>query len=350
MNRGWIELDGSPAADGGQVLRSALTLSLMTGRPFRLVNIRAGQNPPGLRPPDVACIRAAATISGARYKGAVVGSHVLSFEPKPVRPGHYRFDLGSAGPITLVLQTVALPLAWRASQPSEVELSGGTHVEQAPCFHFLAVTWAAYLRRIGLDLDLHLTHPGFSSGGEGKVCMTVRPCSLLRGLNLMTCPTLTTAVGLSASAGLPASVGRRQAERLSTRLKVAGITPHVVTEQWVADGPGTLATVVFRQTPVPTLFSGLGAPGKPAEAVADEAADQALRFRATGCPVDPDSARLLLLPLMFSPDASTYRTSEVTPRLTTELGIVRRFVKREVTVDSVPGAPGLMRIAAERGV
>lgn len=342
-----IEIDGSQGEGGGQVLRSALALSILTGRPFRLINIRANRSKSGLQPQHLMCVRAAGTICGANYKGASVGSAVLYFEPQTVKPGKYTFDIRTAGSTSLVLHTVYLPLALRAADASEITISGGTHNQHAPCYHFLETTWAAYLRRMGIAVAVEMIRPGFYPRGGGEIRATIPPCSRVNGLHLTACPELTTAGGFSAIAGLPESIGKRQARRLSVRLKSQDIESHIPVEQWQAVNPGTVAAVVFRQAPVPPLFFGLGERGKPAEAVADDAADEAIAFRDTGCPVDPHSADQLLLPLVFSPESSEYRTSEVTRHLTTNIATVRMFVDRGVYLDAEVGQPGIVRIAAQ---
>jgi RNA 3'-phosphate cyclase len=341
-----IEIDGSEGEGGGQILRSALALSILTGRPFKLVNIRANRSKPGLQPQHLMCVRAAGTISGATYKGAAVGSSVLYFEPNAVKPGKYTFTIGTAGATSLVLHTVYLPLALRGDQPSEVTVTGGTHNQHAPCYHFLETTWAAYLRRMGFEIELAMPRPGFYPRGGGEIRAVIRPCSRVKGLTITTCPELTTAGGFSAFAGLPESVGKRQARRLTVRLKSEGVESHIPIEEWQAANPGTVAAVIFRQAPVPPLFFGLGERGKPAESVADDAADEAIAFRDSGCPVDPHSADQLVLPLTFSPDASEYRTSEVTRHLTTNIATVRKFVDRTISVDGEEGQPGTVRIAS----
>lgn len=347
MSDSLIEIDGSEGEGGGQILRSALALSILTQRPFRLVNIRANRSQPGLRPQHAMCVKAAAAICNAVYKGAAVGSSVLDFEPKEPRSGTYHFSIGTAGATALVLHTVYLPLALRGTGPSEVTITGGTHNDHAPCFHFLETTWNGYMRRLGLEIDLEMPKAGFYPRGGGMIRAVIRPCSRINGLTLTTCPELTTAGGFSAVAGLPESVAKRQARRLSTRLKQEGIESHIPLEEWEAMNPGTAAAVVFRQAPVPTLFYGLGERGKPAEAVADDAADEAIRFRDGKAPVDPHSADQLLLPLAFSPDASEYRTTEVTRHTTTNIATVRRFVDRDISVDSTGDSAGTIRVTAE---
>ena len=127
-----LDIDGSFGEGGGQILRSALALSLLTGKPFRLRKIRANRKPkPGLRPQHLACVRAAAKIGQANVTGDAVGSSQLTFEPGTVAAGKYRFAIGTAGSTALVLHTVYLPLALAGGR-SEVVLEGGTHNEKAP--------------------------------------------------------------------------------------------------------------------------------------------------------------------------------------------------------------------------
>jgi len=344
MSDSLVELDGSEGEGGGQILRSALALSILTGRPFKLINIRANRSKPGLQPQHLMSVRAAGTISGAVYKGASVGSAVLYFEPQVVKSGQYTFSIGTAGATTLVLHTIYLPLALRGDAPSEITITGGTHNQHAPCYHFLETTWAAYLRRMGFEIELQMVRPGFYPRGGGEIRAVIHPCSRVKGLRLTHCPELTTAGGFSAYAGLPESVGKRQARPLGVRLKAEGIESHIPQEEWLAANPGTVAAVIFRQAPTPTLFFGLGERGKPAESVADDAADEAIRFRESGCPVDEHSADQLLLPLAFSPDASEYRAARITRHLTTNIATVLRFVDRTISVDAEEEQRGTVQI------
>src|SRR5947209_789505 len=156
-----LELDGSFGEGGGQILRTSLALSLLTGKPFHLRNVRARRNKPGLQPQHRLSVRAAAAVGGAQVRGDSLGSTDLVFEPGPVRAGTYTFDVGTAGSTGLVLHTVYLPLALRGGAPSELTLVGGTHVSTSPCFHFLDLTWRRYLEAFGLRLSLTMFRTGF---------------------------------------------------------------------------------------------------------------------------------------------------------------------------------------------
>ncbi|HEY8504812.1 MAG TPA: RNA 3'-terminal phosphate cyclase [Gemmataceae bacterium] len=339
-----IEIDGSFGEGGGQILRSSLALALVTGKPFRMVHIRARRPKPGLQPQHLTAVRAAAEVGRARLRGDAIGSQELTFEPGGVEPGNYRFAIGTAGATGLVLQTVYLPLAWKAGGVSEVILEGGTHVMASPCYHFLAVTWRRYLERMGMRVELDLDRPGFYPRGGGRVRARVFPCGAVRGLSLTSCPPVTTARGFSAVAGLPEHIARRQARRATVRLADGGIEAAITLEQWQG-GPGSVLAVVLDQTPVPTLFFGLGARGKPAEAVADEAAEQALAHARSGAPVDLHSADQIVLPLALADGPSEFRTAEVTRHLITNVAVIRNFLDREITVEGAEGSTGVVRIA-----
>jgi RNA 3'-terminal phosphate cyclase (ATP) len=355
-----LTIDGSQGEGGGQIRRSSLALSILTGTPVRIENIRARREKPGLQPQHLMSVKAAGAICGALFKGAAIGSTSLYFEPKDVRAGKYHFTIGTAGATGLVLQTVHLPLALRGEGPSEVVIDGGTHVPMSPCFHFLETTWAAYLRKMGFAIELEMVRPGFYPRGGGQIRAVIQPCREVKPLHLMTCPELTTASGFSAVAGgLPADIARRQARRLSERLKRVDVESHVRLEEWgeaagedggkkrrthegrkLFQSPGTIAAVTFLQAPVPTSFFAIGERGKPAESVADDAADEAIRFRESKCPVDPHSADQIVLPLAFAVGASEYRTSDVDKHLPTHIDILKLFLDREITLEG-----GIVRIA-----
>jgi RNA 3'-terminal phosphate cyclase (ATP) len=344
MSTAVIELDGSFGEGGGQILRSSLTLSLLTGKPFHLRHIRAGRPKPGLQPQHLMSVRAAATIGQAKMRGASHGSSDLEFSPGAVQPGNYRFDIGTAGATGLVLQTLYLPLALRASGPSNLTLVGGTHVRASPCFHFLQTTWLAYLRRIGIRINLDMVHPGFYPRGGGVVEAQIQPCSRLQGLHLRQRGSIRV-TGFSAVAGLPQHIAERQARRASQRLQQRYDRTSDIQEQTWHGGPGTVLALVLHTDPVPGLFFALGERGKPAERVADEAVDQVGAYlEAAPAAVDCHSADQIVLPLALAEGPSEFTVSEVTAHLHTNVAVIQRFVEREIICEGPEGGPGVVRI------
>ena len=150
-----ITIDGSQGEGGGQILRTALALAVVTGRSLHLTRIRAGRERPGLQRQHLTAVQAAAQISRARVTGAALGSQEITFEPGPLQPGTHEIRIGSAGSTSLVLQTV-LPALLLAGVPSELSLEGGTHNPFAPPFPFLEQSFLPLLERIGYRATLTL--------------------------------------------------------------------------------------------------------------------------------------------------------------------------------------------------
>jgi RNA 3'-terminal phosphate cyclase (ATP) len=343
MSDAMLELDGSFGEGGGQILRTSLALSLLTGRAFHLRNVRAGRPKPGLQPQHLMSVRAAATIGQAQTRGASLGSSDLVFEPGAVRAGTYRFDVGTAGAVGLVLHTLYLPLTLRGQTPSELTLIGGTHVSTSPCFHFLDTTWRRYLELCGLRVSLRMNRPGFYPRGGGVVEAFIQPCAKLHGVRLGARASVKTS-GFSAVAGLDVSIARRQARRASFRLQQYGLRASLREETWQG-GPGSVLAVELDTSPVPTLFFALGARGKPAERVADEAVEQVIAYLDAGdALVDAHSADQIVLPLALAEGPSEYRVAEVTRHLTTNLAVIRRFLERDLVCEGAEGEPGVVRI------
>lgn len=178
-----ISIDGSFGEGGGQILRTSLSLSLATGKPFRIENIRAGRQKPGLLRQHLTAVLAAADVGGAKIEGATLGSQTLAFSPGEVRPGEYRFSVGTAGSGTLVFQTV-FPALMLASGGSRITIEGGTHNSAAPPFDFLARTFLPLMERMGPKVHLQFDRYGFYPAGGGCFCAVVEPVARLRPLNL----------------------------------------------------------------------------------------------------------------------------------------------------------------------
>ena len=341
-----IDIDGSFGEGGGQILRTGLALALITGKAFRLRNIRARRSKPGLQPQHLASVRAAATIGQAQVRGAALGSRELVFEPGEVSPGKYHFAIGTAGATGLVLHTVYLPLAWKSTGPSDVILTGGTHVMTSPCFHFLDVTWRAYVELLGVRIRLRLRRSGFYPRGGGVVEAHIQPCPKLRGLELEDCGAVSRARVMSAVAGLPETIAQRQARRAEVRLQAYRLHVEHQLETW-AGGPGTVLAVELDTQPAPTLFFSLGARGKPAERVADEAVDQVIAYLGEGpTAVDRHSADQLILPLTLAEGTSHFAVAEITQHLLTNVAVIRQFVERDITCQGNQGETGVVRVSA----
>ena len=236
-----LQIDGAMGEGGGQVLRSALSLSLLTGQPFRLSRIRAKRDRPGLRPQHLAAVQAAARVAGAEVRGDRVGSEEIEFAPGLVRPGDYFFDIGTAGATSLVLQTLLLPLAL-APNTSNVTIRGGTHVPWSPCFHYLDWQWRPFLNHVGIPFDLTMTMAGFYSQGGGELQAQIPGGARPRPHKLIKRGPVRSIRGLSAVGNLPREIAERQRRQALRRLHriLPDTEPQVVVEELPAASRGTV--------------------------------------------------------------------------------------------------------------
>jgi len=326
----YLELDGSEGEGGGQVLRTALSLSLCTGTPFRIVNIRAKRKTPGLMRQHLTAVRAAAEICGATVEGDRAGSQTLGFAPGPVRGGDYRFAIGTAGSCTLVFQTV-LPALLRADAPSRVELQGGTHNPFAPPFHFLERAFLPLLRRMGAEVSLELQRFGFYPAGGGGFSAHIEPAPRLRPLVLEERGPRVQAYAESFIAALPVHIARRELDVVGKRL---GWNAEQLHLRGLANdqGPGNALLLTLEHEQVTEVFSGFAEKGVAAETVAERTVEQARRYLAAGAAVGPYLADQLLLPLALA-GAGSFTTGTPSQHAITNAGVIRRFLDVEIRME-----------------
>ncbi|MBI3273490.1 MAG: RNA 3'-terminal phosphate cyclase [Planctomycetes bacterium] len=351
---GPVELDGSEGEGGGQILRTGLSLSVLTGRPLHIRRIRAGREKPGLRPQHLACVRAAARVSGAAVHGDGVGSCELRFDPGPLRPGAYLIDIGTAGATSLVVQTLAYPLALASTAPFDVRIVGGTHVPTSPAYHWLERQWLPWMKKLGFALDLRLEEAGFYPRGGGRISLDVRPSRPLAGLVLGERGRLRRVHGLSMIARLPLEIAERQRDQAERGLRLLRLGPDVSTRVEVLPvagaGPGTMLLLLAEHENGVGCFAALGARGKRAERVADEAVEALARYEARGACLDAHLADQLLLPLALAPTPSSFTTEDVTLHLLTQAEVVQRFLPAKIHVEGEVGQPGTVHVEPAPGV
>ena len=316
-----IEIDGSMGEGGGQVLRSALALSVITGKGLRLTRIRANRRKPGLARQHLTAVRAAAAISGARLSGDSIGSTALSFQPAGLFPGRHRFAVGTAGSTTLVLQTILWPLLG-ADEPSVVTIEGGTHNPLAPTFDFLERTLVPVLRRTGANLELELQRYGFYPAGGGRLEARIGP-SKLSPIELEERGPIVRRRATALVSGLPIKIGRREIGVVKDEL---GWSPGELEAKRVdSDGPGNVILLEAEHATTTTVVSGIGAKGVPAERVASIAVEELKRFGAGEVPVDEHLADQLLIPLALA-GGGVFRTLPPTLHTKTNAELIERFL------------------------
>lgn len=330
-----ITIDGSQGEGGGQIVRSSLALSVVTGQPVTIENVRARRKNPGLKRQHLTAVRAAAKISSAAVEGDELGSDRIEFHPGQLSSGDFHFDIASAGSSMLVLQTV-LPALIVADGPSRVTLEGGTHNPMAPPFDFLQKVYVPLIERMGPKVDLQLIRPGFYPGGGGRVEVAITP-SVLGQFELMERGRILGRRVRAVVSGLPRHIGERECRQARRKLDWPESTSSV---EEVADprGPGNVFFVEIRSENVSEVFTGFGEKAKRAEQVADEAVRQARRYIRSGVPVGEFLADQLLLPLGIGAAQGTgggqYRTLSLSPHSMTHIDVVKRFLDIEVELET----------------
>ncbi len=319
-------IDGSAGEGGGQILRTSLALSMLTGKPFVLERIRARRKKAGLMRQHLTCVKAAAAVCGAELEGAALGSSRLVFRPGRVEGGEHELDIGSAGCVSLVLQTIALPLALAAGE-SRVRVRGGTHALWAPPHPFFEEAWLSLVQRAGADISLELVSAGFYPAGGGEVVMTVRPSGALAPLHLPA-PSAELAVSLRAIvSNLSEGIARRE---LSTAAELLTGTKVTLSSASVrSPGPGNAIWLSARDevTGVTNVFSGIGKVDVRAEDVGRAVAEAFLGWRETGTSIEAHLADQVMLPIALAGEGS-FTCDALTLHARTNLEVIHAFTGR----------------------
>lgn len=339
-----LTLDGAHGEGGGQILRTALALSILTTRHIRLVNIRAGRAKPGLLPQHLSALRAAAAISGAAVSGDRLGSTEVSFAPShSAKSGSYIFDVaetagrGSAGSVTLVLQTLAIPLLLAAGT-STLNLRGGTHVQWSPPFDDLASVYFPLLRRLGYRIDAELVRWGWYPVGGGEVTCQIIGAETINGpwqatpIEATTPGPLQRIVGRAVAANLPAHIPQRMADRAQASLAAVGVPVHIEPQSVTSAGPGAGIFFMAAYTNLPASISAYGRIGKPSEAVADQAVAAFREHHASGAAVELHLADQLLLPLALAAGPSLFTAARPTGHLLTNAWTIEQFEVARISI------------------
>lgn len=338
-----ISIDGSQGEGGGQVLRTALALSSVTGQGFEITKVRARRVRPGLRPQHLAAVRAASLVCQAKVGGAYDGSPDLRFEPGALRSGEFRFDIATAGAATLVLQTIVAPLATTTGS-SHVEVTGGTHVPASPSYDYLARHWSAAVERLGLRPRFELVRAGFYPPGGGEIRADVPPWTRPAGLSLERRGALVEIVGRSGAARVKGDVAQRQADAARERLwEARRLESRWEVRDVPAASPGSflLLEAVFEESRAALGF--IGQRGLRAEVLGDRAARALLKLMDGEGAVDPHLADQLAVPLAIGGGGGRVTTTEVTAHLETVASVVSMF-GIGARVLGRRGAPGVLEV------
>jgi RNA 3'-terminal phosphate cyclase (ATP) len=325
-----VTIDGSFGEGGGQILRTALSLSLATGTPFRIENIRAGRKNPGLLRQHLTAALAAADIGAAEVEGATLGSSALTFAPKSVRGGEYHFAVGTAGSGTLVFQTI-LPALMRASTPTRVVIEGGTHNHAAPPFDFLDRTLMPLVRRMGATVSLKLERYGFYPAGGGRFIAEIEPCGALKPIEIGVRGEIRSKRATAIVANLSPRIGAREVERVAGLMSLTSDGIVKLTKD--STGPGNIVFIEIESDHVTEVFSSFGRLGVPSERVAEEAVREAREYLVSRAVAGEHLTDQLLLPMALAGGGS-FTAIKLSRHARTNQAVISKFLPVDFEVEN----------------
>jgi RNA 3'-terminal phosphate cyclase (ATP) len=328
-----IIIDGSEGEGGGQMVRNSCALSLVTGEPSRISNIRAKRPKPGLMRQHVTAVEAACVISGSECSGLTVGASQLEFRPGRVTPGEYRCAVGTAGSTGLVLQTVLMPLVM-ADGPSRLILEGGTHNMMAPPFDFIERAFLPVINRMGPRVSARIVRHGFYPRGGGRIEVDIAPAPL----SPLDCTERGELRGVSGQAlftGLPFEIADRMVARARRDLPDWPESAFAVRELPADQGPGVILMLEAQYANVTEVVSGFGQLGVPAERLARTSAARMNGYLEAAAFAGPYLADQLVLPFALAGGGS-FTTVKPSEHLLTAIEISRRFMGREIGIARRP--------------
>lgn len=343
-----IEIDGSYGEGGGQILRTALALSAVLRKPFSIHHIRSKRKNPGLQAQHLEAVNALASVTEAETEGVRFESQKITFVPKKIVPGNYDFAVRTAGSVTLLLQAVFLPLCL-AEGSSSLTLLGGTHVPWSPPFHYFSEVLLPTLQLLGISVDPAIQKWGFYPRGGGKIHLKIEPVVELKSISLVDRGSLRKIRGLSAISNLPIHVAERQKDQALKRIKgELKIDPEInIACDVSSNGPGSFFFLLAEYEKAIAGFSSLGARGKPAEKVADEAVDSLKDYvESDGC-IDFHLSDQLAPFMALARGYSSFTTTQLTDHLITTLWVIKEFLDIKILRTGKKGERGRVEFLNE---
>ena len=346
-----IEIDGSYGEGGGQIIRTALSLSCLLKKPFRIFNIRKKRKKPGLMPQHLTCVKAAQLITDAEVTGAYAGSSELLFSPHEVKGGYFSFDIGTAGSTSLVFQTLIPALAF-SQQKTTLTLKGGTHVPLSPSFHYLSNVFVHFLGQLGIKVELVIESYGFYPRGGGIVRAEIFPVKNIKPLRIVERGNILQITGYSAVGNLPLSIAERQKDafvnKINREIKNNKACLIIELVEVPSIGQGTFVYLEARSEDSVAGFTALGARGKKAEVVGEEAAEEFVKYYTTGAALDYHIADQIVLYLSLCSEESRFTTSSITNHLLTNLWVINLFHGIQYSIEGEVGEKGMVKIKGKK--
>ena len=326
-----LHIDGSQGEGGGQILRTALTMAMVTGTDIKIENIRASRAKPGLMRQHLACVKAAQEISSAEVSGAKVGSTAIIFKPNSIKAGEYEFSVGTAGSTMLIFQTV-LPALAVMNEESHLKFHGGTHNIMAPSFDFIALAFSPIMKRIGIEIEMKLLRHGFYPQGGGEWQAVIRPSGKIKPLNLVETGNFLSKEVVVTSAHIPNHIAMREMDEIAKR----AVWPR---EQMRADeveclGSGNIVSLRLHYQHHSEVIEHVGKVGVSAERVARNAVNELCRYQANNSVVGEHLADQLLLPMAIG-NGGVFRTLKPSPHTKTNRDVIQLFIGKRFVFEEL---------------
>jgi len=330
-----LEIDGSHGEGGGQILRTAVSLSAVLGTPVRISKIRANRPNPGLSPQHVTGIEAVAEICSGEVNGLFAGSKEIVFKPGQLIGGEFEFDVGTAGSISLVLQSCLLPAAL-SKAPVKMSISGGTDVRWSPPIDFMRLVHFPILAKFGASCDLELKSRGFYPEGGGNVLLETSPAGGFRPVDLANRGRFTSARGVAFAQNLP--------EHIATRMKHSALKKlldfkDVKIDLDISKGHSTGAGIVIVAEYENTVIgeSALGAKGVRSETLGESCADDLMETVGSGATVDEHTLDQMLPYMALAGKGSRLLAEEMTGHAQTNIWLIEQFMGKSFSVTKKNG-------------
>ena len=337
-------IDGSHGEGGGQIIRTSLALSLVTGTPFRVQHVRANREKPGLRQQHLTAVNAAAEIGQARVEGAAVGSREFTFVPGRVTAGDYIFNIGTAGSATLVLQAILPPLMM-ASGSSILRIEGGTHNVHAPPFDFLERTFLPLVSRMGPQIFIELERYGFYPPGGGRFNVLIEPAAGFQRLELLERDGIRSQRARALVVNLPGSIAERELAVIKEQMGWRDEQLQIEISD-NAISRGTAVMIEIESEHLTEVFTRVGERGVRAEIIAEKAVEEALSYLKTEAPVGEHLADQLLIPMALAGGGS-FATGSFSLHTSTNIEIIKKFLDVDITANQRANGVWMIDVRAE---
>ncbi len=331
----YLEIDGSLGEGGGQILRTAVSLSAITGRPVQVASIRANRPNPGLRPQHLTAIQILAKLFDAKTENLKADSDWIRFRPSgKFNGGPAKIDVGTAGSIPLILLTL-VPAVALSRNELQIEITGGTDVKSSPTIDYVRYVITEAYRSVGVRFSIDILRRGYYPKGGGIVRVEIEPCRQVETLNIAVARNFEPRIA-SVCCQLPRHVAERQISSALIALEKKGLPCRNYSASLeTAHSPGS-SIVVYAASDFGPFVGGdsIGEIGKRAETVGADAATRFLESVEAGVPVDPLLADMIVLPLALAKGRSKYRTSRVTRHLATNLQVASQIIGCRHTISA----------------